>query len=318
MKNAPGISVVIPLYNKGPYIARTLDSVLNQTYQNFEIIVVDDGSTDNGIDVVKGFIDPRIKLIRQIRSGVSIARNRGVNISQSNFIAFLDADDEWLPDHLENLVKLFKKFPNAGLVGTNYKIVVQEGIEIKPIIKNLKFSFKYGLIKRFFRILSTGYSPLIISSIGIRKDIFLIYGGFLPGKSWGEDHELWCRIALQENVGYCLSRSAIWHWDAENRLGNILPPLELEPGYYTVKNAFAEGLIRTEDINDVREYLAKKEIEYAVRMIKAKNIGTAIKVLLKCKTERFWYLKLIWIFIGLFPFRNDLFFVSRFLKNFKI
>lgn len=314
MKNAPGISVVIPLYNKGPHIARTLNSVLNQTFQNFEIIIVDGGSTDNGIDVVKKFIDPRIKLIRQIGNGVSIARNQGVNISQSNYIAFLDADDEWLPDHLENLFKLFKKFPDAGFIGTNYTIMVQEGKEIKPVIKNLEFSLKYGLIKRFFFILAIGYSPLIISSMGIRKDIFIKYGGFLTGKSWGEDHELWCRIALQENVGYCLSRSAIWHWDAENRLGNILPPLELEPGYYTVKNAFTEGLIRTEDINDVREYLAKKEIEYAIRLIKANNIQTGIKLLWRCKTKRFRHLKIIWIFLCLFPFRNDLFFIAKFLK----
>ena len=94
-------SVIIPLYNKQDYITRTINSVLNQTYQNFEIIVVDDGSTDKSLSVVKTIKDKRIKVFSQKNLGVSNARNKGIKQSKGNYIAFLDADDEFLPRYLD-------------------------------------------------------------------------------------------------------------------------------------------------------------------------------------------------------------------------
>ena len=102
----PRVSVVIPLYNKDPHIAQTIQSVLNQTEQNFEIIVVDGQSTDEGPKVVKSFKDQRIFFFEQEGSGVSSARNEGICYSRSDFIALLDADDEWVPNHLETLLRL--------------------------------------------------------------------------------------------------------------------------------------------------------------------------------------------------------------------
>src|ERR1035441_8596585 len=95
------ISVVIPLYNKAPYVGRALSSVFRQTIQDFECIVVDDGSTDGGGDLVEKMSDPRLRLVRQANGGVSRARNQGINLARHPLIAFLDADDEWLPGFLE-------------------------------------------------------------------------------------------------------------------------------------------------------------------------------------------------------------------------
>ena len=105
------VSVVIPLYNKKNYIRRAIRSVMMQTIEDFEIIIIDDGSIDGSGDVVKTFLDSRIRLIRQENQGVSVARNNGVSNSRADFIAFLDADDEWLPRQLEDLLRLRKKYP---------------------------------------------------------------------------------------------------------------------------------------------------------------------------------------------------------------
>lgn len=297
----PRISIVIPLYNKGSHIGRTIQSVLTQTIQDFEIIVVDGHSTDNGPAIVQNYPDSRIHIFLQNSKGVSEARNEGVHYASSDFIAFLDADDEWLPCHADHLLRLYEKYPDAGFYGTNYKIRLGRGIEKQPNIKNLGFISKSGLIKRFFLVSAIGYSPIITSSMGVRRDLFLEFGGFLPGKSWGEDHELWTKIALKKPVGYCKDFSVIWHWDAENRLGNVIPPLEMEPAYYTVKNAVSKGLVITEKSFDIQEYLAKKEIEYAIRILKTGNNKKALLILLHCRTARFFLLKIFWIVLCLVP-----------------
>ncbi|NLB79493.1 MAG: glycosyltransferase family 2 protein, partial [Clostridiaceae bacterium] len=117
----PKVSVVIPLYNKAPYIMRSLRSVLAQSYQNFEIVVVDDGSTDGGGDIVLSVGDPCIRLIRQENGGVSAARNRGIQEAKADLIAFLDADDEWKPSFLELILDMYSNYPDAGLYGTCYE-----------------------------------------------------------------------------------------------------------------------------------------------------------------------------------------------------
>lgn len=112
------ISVVIPLYNKAHMIMRTLASVLTQTYTEFEVIIVNDGSTDGGVEVIRSFTsDPRVKIIEQENQGVSAARNNGVACAKYDYIAFLDADDEWLPSYLEKLKEAIDLFPDSSMYG---------------------------------------------------------------------------------------------------------------------------------------------------------------------------------------------------------
>lgn len=101
------ISVIIPLYNKAHTIVNTLNTVLNQTYHDFEVVIVNDGSTDNGVEVIKqNFNDSRIRIINQKNAGVSAARNRGIQESRGKWISFLDADDEWMPNYLETVYQI--------------------------------------------------------------------------------------------------------------------------------------------------------------------------------------------------------------------
>lgn len=117
--NNPKISVVVPLYNKEKSIARTIESILNQTLKDFELVIVDDGSTDNSVDIVRGFNDERIVLIQQKNAGPGAARNTGVRNAKADWIVFLDADDENLPDSLEFFAKIIEEHPDADIVDTN-------------------------------------------------------------------------------------------------------------------------------------------------------------------------------------------------------
>ncbi len=110
------ISVIIPLYNKAHTIVNTLTTVMKQTYNDFEVIIVNDGSTDNGVEVINShFHDSKITIINQKNAGVSAARNRGVDESKGEWIAFLDGDDEWHPKYLETMYNLIQKYPDSGL-----------------------------------------------------------------------------------------------------------------------------------------------------------------------------------------------------------
>jgi len=116
----PYFSIVIPLYNKANHIKNTLQSVLDQTFTSFEIIIINDGSTDNSLGVVKAFINERILVFSIENKGVSYARNFGVAKATTELIVFLDADDTWKPHHLEDLKELHEEFPNCGMYAKAY------------------------------------------------------------------------------------------------------------------------------------------------------------------------------------------------------
>ena len=108
-------SVVIPVYNKAPYIARTLTSVLAQNFDDYEIIVVDDGSTDDSMQKLRQVQSPKIRIIRQENQGVAVARNTGILAAQGEYIAFLDADDAWLPEYLQTIDHLVENYPQSDI-----------------------------------------------------------------------------------------------------------------------------------------------------------------------------------------------------------
>src|SRR5258705_1559285 len=116
----PDFSIVVPLYNKVSEISRCLHSALAQTYENFELIVIDDGSTDGGDVVVRSFQDRRLRFLQQENCGLAETRNNGVRAAKSAVVAFLDADDELLPTHLDEMCRLVQLHPEAGIFCTGF------------------------------------------------------------------------------------------------------------------------------------------------------------------------------------------------------
>lgn len=205
-------SVIIPLYNKAPYVKKALDSVLSQSFKEFEIIVVDDGSSDNSFDVAKERLNDAhvdYKLIRQNNAGVSSARNNGVAASNGDYLCFLDADDWWAPTFLERMDAFVREYPEAGIYGTNYYYV------------------KNGRSKVCVTTAETGYinyckvyaekleMPLWTGALSVRRSVFREMGGFRSQLKLGEDFDLWIRIALKYKVAFLNEPISYYYQDSD-------------------------------------------------------------------------------------------------------
>lgn len=181
------ISVVIPLWNGEKYIQRSVESVLKQTYPHFEIVVVNDGSTDGGPDLVKGFKDERVRLIDQINAGVSAARNKGIMESQYDYIAFLDADDEWKPEHLDTLAALIDKYPSCGLFSTSYYLQKENQSPTLPQISFSSFTGEDGILTDYYGMASGINGPIHVDTMAVRRSVIEKVGGFPLNMKSGED-----------------------------------------------------------------------------------------------------------------------------------
>jgi glycosyltransferase involved in cell wall biosynthesis len=202
------ISVVIPTYNRYEFLKRALESVYAQTYKPYEVIVVDDGSTDNTSSIQKDFLD--IKYIYQKNSGVSSARNTGIKNCASEWIAFLDSDDEWLPDKLKEQVAFHKNNPDILMSYTD-ETWIRDAKEIKMPKKFKKFG---GEI--FEQCLS--HCIIAPSSVLLHKKLFDDVGLFDEELEVCEDYDLWLRIAIKHKIGLVDKKLITKYAGHENQL----------------------------------------------------------------------------------------------------
>lgn len=189
------IAVAIPMYNSAAYIGRAIESVLRQRYRDFEIVVVDDGSTDNGIDIVNSFKDSRIRIFAQHHYGPAAARNRALSIAQTEFVAFLDSDDIWYPHHLHHLNELSQRYPSAYLLGNSYS----------EDDKTNDYNVEYYPVD-YLSAFGNGIAPFFTSSCMVRRNTALAIGGFPTGEFYGEDLSLWFKLSA---YGSCAASSYI-------------------------------------------------------------------------------------------------------------
>jgi glycosyltransferase involved in cell wall biosynthesis len=188
IEKAPRVSVIIPTYNRAGIIAEAVDSVLAQDYKDFELIVVDDGSTDNTSEVMARYGDD-VRVLFQENKGVSAARNRGITEASGKLIAFLDSDDLWLPQKLSTQVEFFSQRPDALICQTE-EVWLRNGIRINPKHRHKKPS---GMIFEPSLKLCL-VSP---SAVMIRRDLLDRTGGFDETLPACEDYDLWLRISCR-------------------------------------------------------------------------------------------------------------------------
>jgi cellulose synthase/poly-beta-1,6-N-acetylglucosamine synthase-like glycosyltransferase len=211
MDRAPAISIVIPLYNKEADILRSIKSVHKQTITDWELVVVNDGSTDKGPEIARSVNDRRIRIIDQANQGVSAARNKGIDEARADLIAFLDADDEWEHDYLETIMCLRDKFSDCDVYATSYYIAHADGNRRKAILRGLQTAEMEFKLANYFEVAVQSDPPLWTSAVAVSKKAIQHVGGFHVGVTAGEDLLTWARLALKFNIAYSTDSHATFY-----------------------------------------------------------------------------------------------------------
>lgn len=249
-------SIIIPLYNKENFIENTIKSVLNQSFQNFEIIIINDESTDKSETLARAFNDEKIQIYNQKNQGVSVARNLGIKKSKGKLIAFMDADDFWRPNHLQELANLYHDFPNCGIYCSRHKIRISKNYFQIPYYNKIDKSFRgiivdYFLSNRPFRITWT-------SSLAVPREILEKNHGFTPGITNGQDLELWTKIGIKHPVAITNKTTAIYNYNIPNSLAkNHINSMKLMD--------FEQFKLSEKENPSLKSFLDLYRIEYGLR-----------------------------------------------------
>lgn len=191
-KGGPRFSVIMPVHNARPFLADAVASVLRQTIEDWELILVDDGSEDGSMASIADVRDSRLRTITQANQGAGPARNRAAGLARGAWLAFLDADDVWFDDHLAELDRVLRTHPRAALIGTAWTLFQNapaQGARVKGEVREIDY----------FAAVGASGGVIRTSSIGLRRDAWQALGGFGPYRT-GQDSELWVRAAIRYAV----------------------------------------------------------------------------------------------------------------------
>lgn len=264
-------SVVIPLFNKQESIKLTLASVLSQRYKDFELLVINDGSTDNSRQVVASVAntDSRIRIVDKPNGGVSSARNRGIKEAAYEYIAFIDGDDLWNQDFLTTIASLIQHYPAAEVYGTGYScnssadtVMFTLGVE------------KEGVVDNYFTLVYKG--PVMhASSVCITKKAFDKVGLFSENITHGEDYNMWDRLGMNCTIALSPEAMASYRVDTENRAMDIMPAPE-KLWIYHVDGKGLKG--------DAKRYYKRYARRYVWKYLTAGKLNWALKLIRKSRS----------------------------------
>ncbi len=242
-------SIVIPLYNKEQYILKAIDCVLNQTFTDFELIIVNDGSTDGSLEVLSQVSDIRIKVFSKPNGGVSSARNKGIELSSGKYIAFLDADDLWDVNYLLEMSKLINKYPQAVMYASAYEVIEKSNKFVNTQ------GLGEGIIPSYFNI-AINYPIVWTSAVIIRRNILNDVGGFPYGMVSGEDLLTFAKVANLGKVAFTPKVLAYYNYVSSGANGRMY---KKDTSIESWIDLYKEGN------DDLNEYIAFKGIENGIR-----------------------------------------------------
>ncbi len=273
----PSVTVVLPLYNQAQYVSEALTSVLSQTHQDMEIIVVDDGSSDGGSQVVQSMADSRVRLVRQPNQGVSSARNRGIEMATSKYVAFLDADDYWQPQFLQCCLTFLKQHPTVGTVYTN----VTDERTGRPRIEGP--GCPEGIIPDYFiSVLRWHRHPGIPSSVVAKRQTLLQAGGFPAGVKYNEDHDLWMRLAWVGKVGFLAEPLGFYRDNPSGAMARLRKDGVVYPYPVTTYCRWkSEGRIPEKMMGSSREFINWTLLGYVCSLANVGDVSGARRVFLR-------------------------------------
>ncbi|MEQ6341612.1 MAG: glycosyltransferase family 2 protein [Gammaproteobacteria bacterium] len=227
----PTISVVIPLYNKPQYVRRAVESALAQGDAILEVVVVDDGSTDDSAARVKALNHVKVRLVEKPNGGVSSARNRGIEEARGEFIAFLDADDLYLPGFIDEIIGLIRMFPEATVYATSYTFVWSDSKRKNALLPRSIKKTKPQIVEQLFSAFSRSTIFSISSSACVRRQAMVRHNIYFPeGENVGEDQDVIFRLAEKGTIAFSPRFLAEYTQGISNSLYSVLP-LDLPPCY---------------------------------------------------------------------------------------
>ena len=297
---SPTISVVIPLYNKRFFVSSCLESIGEQTFKDFEIIVVDDGSTDGSAEVAQVYLRCKDRLIRQRNAGVSAARNKGIAESRGKYVTFLDADDKWEPGYLEAVVDLADRYPEAGILATGYRMQFPKGRAVEVTISEVNHHQTHLVFDYFRR--SIGWAFIWTGCITIPRKVLTMMEGFpanVPGIQ-SEDLDLWSRIALRYPIAYDTRILAVYNLGIPGQYASRLHdfsrnPIGCLPYIRFLHSVVAESWVAASLRNDILAYIKNQLIECAYYILRTAN-RSAFMYWLRDTLSTFpcpWWVKLL-------------------------
>jgi glycosyltransferase involved in cell wall biosynthesis len=198
----PQVTVVMPLFNKYAEVPRGIRGILTQTVADFELLIVNDGSTDGSEVLVRQFADSRVRLINQANAGESAARNKGIAEAAGDLIAFCDADDEWKPGFLEQILSLCTLFPQCDVFGTRYTLVEPSGVARTPTLHGVPDKDWRGVLSSYFAVAGRSDPPFCASSVAARRAALEAIGGFPIDIEIGGDLLTWARLGSRYQIAY--------------------------------------------------------------------------------------------------------------------
>jgi len=282
--SSPFFTVIVPVFNKEPHIFRSVNSVLNQSFSNFELIIVDDGSTDDSLKEINKFKDSRVIVLENLKpTGPSAARNTGVRHAKGDWVSFLDADDEWASFYLQKVYEGIQSYPEVSIVSSGYNI--SKGNNMLNQDTYYSRNFHKGVHIYDIKTFLGGPRPICTSVATIKKDLLMRSGGFDEKFRHGEDVELWLRLLLiYEAKGLWLSyMGATYHMDSVNMVTS--QKYHIEPAVYlTIKDLLSSN---NEIATDVRKLLKVYSNNRFFKIAKQKVFSDSIssKIIYK---ELFW------------------------------